>query len=89
MNNPTRTLCRIAPNGTVHAIYSDGLAKLIEESDTVSISRASHVEPTPDGQWTADMSPVAGPVLGPFRLRQEALDAEVAWLEQHLLRGVA
>ena len=27
------------------------------------------------------MSPVDGPVLGPFALRQDALDAEVAWLQ--------
>jgi hypothetical protein len=30
------------------------------------------------------MSPVGGPVLGPFRLRRDALAAEVAWLERKL-----
>ena len=34
----------------------------------VTIRRASHVEPTDQGQWQADLSPVGGPVLGPFAL---------------------
>src|SRR4051794_33699093 len=29
-----------------------------------SVTRASRVEPTPDGRWTADLSPVGGPTLG-------------------------
>ena len=31
----------------------------------------------------ADMLPVNGPVLGPFKTRQEALDAETTWLKAH------
>jgi hypothetical protein len=39
--------------------------------------------------WWADMSPVRGPVLGPFEERQEALDAEVEWLyKNHLPKPV-
>ena len=38
--------------------------------------RASHVEPDADGRWWADLSPVAGPRLGPFEVRSAALDAE-------------
>lgn len=34
-------------------------------------------------KWFADMTPVRGPVLGPYDMRQEALDAEVAWLLEH------
>jgi hypothetical protein len=45
-----------------------------------NIRRASHVEPTEDGQWTADMAPCDGPILGPFGLRSEALEAETQWL---------
>jgi hypothetical protein len=70
-------------DGTLHCIYDDCLADLFKEGQT-TITRASHVEPTADGQWTADMSPSGGPVLGPFPLRQTALDAEVAWLEEKL-----
>jgi hypothetical protein len=50
----------------------------------VAISRASYVEPDAAGRWEADLSPVGGPVLGPFPLRSQALDAERAWLNRHL-----
>lgn len=36
------------------------------------------------GMWWADLQPSNGPVLGPFETRQEALDAEVAWLRVNL-----
>lgn len=49
----------------------------------VFIRRGSHVEPSSDGQWTADLHPVGGPVLGPYRFRSEALAAEVAWLRRY------
>ena len=51
----------------------------------MSISRASHVEPSPDGCWTADLRPMLGPVLGPFANRSESLAAEHDWLETHWL----
>jgi hypothetical protein len=44
----------------------------------LTITRASPVEPDSDGNWWADMGPVGGPVLGPFRTRGEALAAEGA-----------
>jgi hypothetical protein len=50
---------------------------------TLTIRRASHVEPTADGQWQADLSPVNDPVLGPFGLRSEAISAEVECLRLH------
>jgi hypothetical protein len=31
----------------------------------LQIRRASHVEPDEDGRWWSDLSPAAGPVLGP------------------------
>ena len=77
-------ILKINCEAEVSAIYGDDLAGLIEQAETVSITRASHVEPTTDGQWTADLSPVGGPVLGPFALRQTALDEEVAWLKLNL-----
>ena len=51
----------------------------------ITIERGSHVEPTSDGRWTADLSPVDGPILGPFDKRREALDAEVTWLQSNWL----
>lgn len=50
----------------------------------LSITRASQVEPGPEGGWTADMGPVGGPVLGAFPRRADALEAEQAWLRQEL-----
>ena len=52
---------------------------------SVSIRRASHVEPNSTGHWLADLSPVGGPVLGPFKWRSQALEAEVRWLETQWL----
>ena len=73
----------ITPTGQVRAIYSEELDLAVLGHPV--ITRASAVEPTPDGRWTADLSPVGGPVLGPFPHRSEALAAEVAWLEAHWL----
>ena len=69
-------------DGRAHMVYSEelDLAALGQKS----IRRASHVEPNDQGQWTADLSPVGGPILGPFARRSEALAAENVWLESHL-----
>ena len=72
----------IAPNGDLSFIYDDKRADLCEQGEATT-RRASYVEPSSKG-WTADLTPVAGPVLGPFRLRSEALDAERSWLEENL-----
>lgn len=70
------------PGGKVKAIYTEAIdLNLLGKS---KIKRASHVEPTKDGEWTADMSPSGGPVLGPFGKRSEALRAEIAWLKNNL-----
>ena len=73
----------IEPDGRIRAIYSEeiDLAALGEPS----IYRASHVEPGPDGRWSADLRPLLGPVLGPFHRRSEALQAETSWLIAHWL----
>lgn len=68
-------------NGHLSFVYSDELADLLD-TGAATVRRVSHVEPSPEGGWTADMSPVGGPVLGPFPLRQTALDAERDWLRQ-------
>ena len=69
--------------GDVRFIYSEQLA--LQDLGKPSITRASHVEPNPDGTWSADLSPVDGPILGPFTLRSHALNAEVVWLRKHLI----
>jgi len=73
----------IKPDGTTVFIYDDRLRSLMAEGKS-EIRRASHVEPTKDGKWEADMSPVNGPILGPFETREEALREEVKWLEARL-----
>jgi hypothetical protein len=69
--------------GAVRAIYSETIHLAVLGSPV--IRRASYVEPTADGQWTADLRLVDGPVLGPFPRRSDALAAEQAWLEDNLL----
>ena len=64
--------------GDVRCIYDEVLD--LREIGTLKITRASHVEPDRDGYWWADMGPVDGPVLGPFRSRTDALVAEREWL---------
>lgn len=71
-------------DGVAKFIYSDDVAHALKHHGTLDIRRASHVEPTEEGQWTADMSPVHGPVLGPFETRAEALTAETKWLSERL-----
>jgi hypothetical protein len=75
----------IDPHGTVHALYGEAID--LGALGPLTIRRASHVEPDEQGHWWADLAPVAGPRLGPFPRRSQALDAERAWLEQHWLTG--
>lgn len=67
---------------SVEAIYSDDAVDVLSELGNVSIRRASSVEPC-NGGWCADLAPVFGPVLGPFAKRQQAIDAEINWLQQN------
>ncbi len=73
----------INSSGDIRCVYGEEVN--LFELGRLSIQRGSHVEPTADGQWTADMSPVQGPQLGPFDCRTQALEAEVAWLNQYWL----
>ena len=49
-----------------------------------STKRQQHVEPNVEGNWFADLSPVGGPTLGPYKLRSEALQAEKEYLNDRL-----
>ncbi len=68
----------VAAGGDVRCVYDEALD--LREIGKLQITRVSHVEPDRDGFWWADMGPVDGPVLGPFRSRSEALGAERKWL---------
>ena len=80
---PTIIELVIDPRGTGNCIYTEDLdlARLGE----VQLRRGSHCEPDEQGQWWADLAPVAGPKLGPFTKRSDALSAEVEWLREHWL----
>ena len=64
--------------GDVRCIYGEELD--LRELGKLQITRASHVEPDRDGFWWADMGTVDGSVLGPFKNRTAALEAERGWL---------
>ena len=68
----------IHSDGNVRCLYGEDFD--LRQLGRLTILRASHVEPDKNGHWLADLSPVAGPTLGPFASRSEALAAEEDWL---------
>ena len=75
----------IEPSGGVRCLYDETLP--LAELGRLTIARGSLVEPTEAGRWTADLSPVGGPLLGSFATRSEALAAQREWLEHWLSHG--
>ncbi len=73
----------VEPGGVLRCIDSEEID--LHALGHPVLRRTSHVEPTDDGQWTADLSPVGGPVLRSFSNRSQALVAELRWLEAHWL----
>lgn len=73
----------IAADGNGRCVYGEDID--LTTFGKLAIRRGSHVESTPDARWAADMSPVNGPVLGPYQRRSDALAAEHDWLEQNWL----
>ena len=73
----------ISHDGILRCIYGEAID--LHALGKPDIRRASHVEPDRHGQWTADLAPVGGPVMGPFPRRTDALAAESQWLETHWL----
>ena len=76
----------ITPEGIVRCVYDEAVD--LGCLGPMAIRRASHVEPDADGRWRADLSPVEGPLLGPFASRSAALDAEQKWLIANWLTAV-
>ena len=78
MSEPSEMELVVDAGGSVRCIYDEALD--LREIGKLQITRASHVEPDAEGYWWADMGPTAGPLLGPYASRGEALGAERAWL---------
>jgi hypothetical protein len=73
----------ITKTGLGRCVYDEAID--LTSLGHISIQRASHVEPDADGRWLANLSPVGGPLLGPFQLRSEAITAERDWLADNWL----
>ena len=69
--------------GNARCIYDEVIP--LHQLGRIKARRGSHVEPIAGGMWIADMKPVNGPILGPFKIRSQALAAERRWLEKHWL----
>ena len=70
-------------NGNVRLIYDETI-NLHCLGDPI-VRRASYVEPVERGGWIADLSLMNGPILGPFKMRGEAIEKEVRWLRSYWL----
>jgi hypothetical protein len=75
----------ISPTGQVRCLYDETIE--LAALGSMTIQRASHVEPDANGHWFADLSPSHGPLIGPFERRSDALQAEAAWLSAHRLNS--
>ena len=90
----TTHVLTVSPAGRVEFVYADDLAALLHLG-MPAVARASHVEfrligesdTAGVGGWYAELSPVGGPVLGPYSRRRKAVADEVAWLEANVIGG--
>jgi hypothetical protein len=77
----------VTSDGDIRFVYAETVD--IRSLGPTVIRRGSYVEPDAMGRWLVDLAPVGGPRVGPFVKRSEALEAEVAWLQEHwLIRSV-
>ncbi len=84
MRRPSSEVVITIEGAELRWIYTDDARALLTLGEA-RITRASHVEPHPAGGWIADLSPVAGPTIGPFPTRTAALAAERDYLNTHVL----
>ena len=74
----------VLSSGAARCVYDEAIP--LHLLGRLVIRRASYVEAVAGGSgWKADLTPAGGPVLGPFRLRSEAVRTEQDWLEAYWL----
>lgn len=82
----------VGPDGQIRCVYSEAAAGLASAAGVAKVLRASHVEfDEQAGEWVVDLTPTGGPAeLGrwPLSQRDQALAAEVAWINANVL-GIA
>ena len=83
--NPADMNLLVLPDGTARCVYGEAID--LHALGEPTVTRGSHVEPDARGRWRADLSPVGGPLLGPFARRSDALAAEARWLDRHWLEA--
>lgn len=64
----------------LQAAYEDSLPSA---TCVLPVSDGYKIVDTQANKWFADMTPVSGPVLGPFATRDQATAAELDWLDMH------
>lgn len=77
------SLVRFNPDGSLLFIYEDEHPCL--DLGRALTQRASHVEPTEDGMWQADMGPIGGPKLNKTVAREASLLSEMIWIRTKVL----
>ena len=76
----------IAKDGTVRCLYGEAID--LAALGAMSIRRASRVEPDDRGRWWVDLRPCGSTaVLGPYKLRGLALEAEALTMDTLLAIG--
>jgi hypothetical protein len=77
----------VEANGDIVFVFDDSLHEVLQPAfPNLKTSRASHCEPSASG-WSVDVSPLLGgpeQIIATARRRDEALAAEVDWLQQFL-----
>jgi hypothetical protein len=68
----------VEPQGDLRCIYGEEID--LHALGSLTVARASYVEPNENGHWLVDLSPVGGKTLGVFFHRSDALAAERKWL---------
>ena len=85
----TRHVDIVIEGGRLSALYEDletvmgDDVSLMNSIGNLTTRRASHVEPYGSEGWIADMGPVGGPILGPVKLRRDALALERGYMVEH------